>query len=369
MNSKVLRLSLLSTAAALVGSPAFAASDVSNTPSLANQAVASVAAPVASSQTAGLIGGAIGNSFGGSIAPTGGFTPTGGGTFAPSGGGSFSPSGGAAPGPQSNLLNTRQIGKAGAASKPKIGAWAQGTYVNVDRSEAGLEMDGSVYNLVGGVDYKVTDRVVAGVALGYENVDMDTKFNAGTYEGDGFTVAPYVGVALTPNWTADLSAGYSWLSYDVTRNTTVKGAFDAERWYVSGNLTGNYAINRFRLAPKVGVLYLEEDQDGYTESTGNKVASNTIRLGRATAGAKVGYAFDKFVPYVKVMGEWDFEKPGSVMKNNSQLSNVDDGGLTLGVGVDFFTGTISGGIEASYNSALRDDLDVWQGTAKIRYEF
>lgn len=354
---------LVSGAALLAAMPAMAASDVSNSGAVSNQAVTAVAAPIASAQTASLISGAIGGAISGGVG--GGFT--GGGA-----GGGFSPSGGAVPGPTSQLMNSRQSGKAGAAGAPKLGVWAQGTYVNIDKKEAFLGMDGDVYNLVGGIDYKFNDRGVVGVSIGYENTKLDTKFNNGTFEGNGYTVAPYVGYALSPNWTADLTVGHTWLDYDVSRNNdSVKGSYEATRWFTAANLTGNFAVDRWRLSPKVGVSYMREESDNYRE-TGTSTAAvegSTIKFGRASAGVKAGYVFQNFMPYAKVTGEYDFEKPDAVLKSNGQMSNVDDGGLVFGLGVDIFKGPVSGSIEASYNSALRDDLDIWQGTARIRYEF
>lgn len=410
---------MVSGAAILAATPALAASDATSSGSVANTVVASATSSVASGQTATLIGGAVssglsgGGFSGGFSAPSGGFggggggfgggagggfgggAPAGGGFGggagggAPAGGGGVGGGGGGgapagapggqggqggdrAPGPTSQILNTRQMGKAGAAGAPKLGAWAQGTYVNIDKDEAALQMSGDVYNLVGGVDYKFNPRGVAGVAIGYEQVDIKTKFNSGTYEGKGYTVAPYVGYALTPNWSVDASVGYTWLEYDVSRtNDAVKGSFDATRWFAAGNVTGTYLVNRWLLSPKAGVMYMTEEQDAYNE-TGTSTArvdSTTIKSGRASASLKFGYLFDSFLPYGKVGGEWDFKTGDSVLKSNGQMSNVDDGGMTLAVGVDIFKGPISGTLEAAYNSLLRDDLDVWQGTARIRYEF
>lgn len=333
------------------------ASDAGNSGSISNQVVAQVAAPVASSQTAGLIGSAISSAISGSISsvvPAGGNVVPGG--VAPSGG----------------LLNSRQMGKGGAGAAPKLGVWAQGSYVSVESTEASLSMDGYIYNVAGGIDYKFNDRGVAGVSLGFEHVDIDSTFNTGTYKSDGIALAPYIGYSLTPNWSVDFTAGYVWLDFDTTRNNeAVKGTFEGGRWFGAANLTGNYAVNRWRLSPKVGVLYLNEEHDAYTESGSStaQVESDTIKIGRASAGLKVGYAFDNFLPYGKITGEWDFEHPDSVLKSNGQMSNDEDFGANLAVGVDIFKGPVSGTVEASYNSALREDLDVWQATARIRYQF
>lgn len=345
---------------AFAATPALAASDVSNSPSTANTAVASIAAPVAASQTASLIAGGA----------TAGISGGGFGGFGAGGTGGFG-AGGTGVGP--TTMNTRQMGKAGAAGPAKMGLWAQGNYANIDKSEVGLQMDGNVYAFVGGIDYKFNDRGVAGLSVGYENTDIDTKFNNGKFEGNGITVAPYVGYALTPNWSVDASVGHTWVDYDVSRNNdTAKGSYEASRWFGAANLTGAYAVDRWRLSPKVGVLYLKESADDYTETgaaAAGLVKGTVTTFGRASAGLKAGYAFDNFMPYGRVTGEWDFNKSNEVLKSNGQLSNVDSGGLALALGVDIFSGPVSGTVEVGYDSALRDDLDVWKGTARIRYDF
>ncbi len=294
----------------LASTSAFAASDVSNSGAEARQATTAVAAPIASSQTASLIGSAISSGIGG-------FSGGGaGGGFAPSGGtgGGFAPSGGQTSsldkpmGNTTTFANSREQGRAAGNGDKRWGAWMMGAYTAIENTQAGLQMDGSVYNLVGGLDYAINDRVVVGVSVGYESLDLDTAFNRGTVENDGFSVIPYVGIALNNTWSVDLAGGMSWLNYDVSRaGNTVTGAYDAERWLVSANLNGNYGFGRLRVLPKIGVLYLEEESDGYRESTGANVAGGKTKLGRLSAGGKVGYAFDSVMPFVKLIGEYDFD--------------------------------------------------------------
>lgn len=357
----------------LAAAPAFAQSsatsgDASTNPVIANNAVASVAAPAASTATVGLIGNAAAGAIGGGFSGGGvGGGVGGGGGFAPAGGGGATPAGGS--GPQS-FLNSRDAGRAGGAGDKRFGAWLQGAYSTVDNTQVGLQFDGSVYNLVGGLDYMVNDKVVVGVALGYEMLDITTAFNAGSIEADGFGVTPYIGIALTNAWSLDAAAGYTWLSYDTKRNTNITGSYDAERWFVASNLTGNYASGRWRLMPKVGVLYLEEESDSYRDSTGGALVGSVTKLGRISAGGRVGYAFDSVMPYFKLMGEYDFEKNGSVRLANGTFSHDDDMGGQVGVGFDFYgSNTLSGNVEASYNSLGRTDLDVWTTTARLRVKF
>ncbi len=349
---------------------AFAASDVSNSGSAANQAVTAVAAPIASAQTASLISGAIGGGLGGGLSGgLGGFSGGTGGGFSPGGGGGgFSPGG--AGGNTTSFLNSREQGRAAGNGDKRWGAWAMGSYTTIENTQSGVQMDGNVYNLVGGLDYMLTDRVVVGVSLGYENLDLDTTFNLGSVKNDGFSLIPYVGYQINNTWSVDLAGGMSWLNYDVKRNTTVTGSYDAERWLVSANLSGNYGFGRVRLMPKFGVLYLEEESDAYRESTGGTVAGNKTKLGRLTAGGKVGYAFDSVMPFFKLVGEYDFDKNDPSLIAPGRFTHDEDFGAQIGGGFDFYgSSVISGTVEGAYLSAGREDLNIWTVSARLRAKF
>lgn len=346
----------------LMSGSAFAASDVSNSGSGSSQVVTAIAAPIASAQTASLISGAIGGALSGGI---GGFSPSG-STF------SLTDSGNRAPN-QTTYLNSRDTGRnAGAADKP-FGVWLQGAYSSIDNSQLGAAADGSAINTVLGLDYKVSDRLVIGVGGIYENVDVDTRTltGFGNVQSKGFGIAPYLGYQLSSQWSASLSGAYSWLSYDTKRtNNTISGSYDATRWMVNGSLNGNYASGKIVMMPQVGVMYLEEEADAFTESNGLANASNTIKLGRLYAGGKVGYVMGKVMPYINLVGEFDFEHPDALAIGNGTFTNSEDFGGKVGIGFNFISGnTVSGSFEGSYDSIGRTDLDVWTVSGRLRMQF
>jgi hypothetical protein len=394
--------------ACVVSTPVWAASDTSNSGSTSVQATTAVAAPVASGQTASIISSAIGGALGGGFAPSGGvgggFAPSGGG-FAPSGGGTgggFAPSGGGtggapgggpgggpggapgggpggAPGDKGSSIqpqtipfaSTRQMtGRAGGSNEAKAGFWVQGTGSHVSKTEPFLKMHGNVYNLVSGLDYKITDWMMAGVALSYELTQIKTAYNNGTFDGSGVSVAPYVGFTLSPNWTWDISAGYGWLKYDVSRtNGAITGNYDSQRVFGASNVMGSYAVGILRLQPRLGIQYSREHQDAFTETGNTRIAPGSTALGRSTIGSKIGYAAGDGIPYVKILGEWDFVTPKSVLKGNNAMSTNDRLGGVIGVGYEHYIGSFIGSAELNYNSLGRSDLDLWTMTLRTRWDF
>lgn len=363
--------------------PAHAASDVSNTPTLSNKATGSVAASIASSQASTIISTAA---TGGFTAGTGGFSAGGSGGFSPGGtggNGGFGGggSGGFTPGnggnnntpnqPQAFDFRLNGGGESGGDGPSRNGIWAQGMWADVDKTEQYLKMHGNVYNVTIGADHRFSDRFLVGIALGYENVDFTTTFNTGKYKDEGETVSPYFAYTLSKNWTFDAAGSYSWLSYHSNRDDGqfVSSSFSGNRVGASANMTGNFAYGNWRLQSKTGVFYSFEHQDSYTDSALEAVDTNSFALGRLSTGGKFGYDFNGVLPYIKLIAEWDFRTPASVLKINGQQSEVDHGGGESGIGIEINRRGFSGSLEADYNSLGRQDLDVWAIIGRVRWEF
>jgi len=231
-------------------------------------------------------------------------------------------------------------------------------------------MNGQVGNGLIGIDHRFGKRYLVGLSAGYEAIDLETQFNNGTYKANGFTVAPYVAIDLTPAWVLDLAATYTWLNYDTTRNFgAVSSSFSGYRVMGSSNLTGSYAVDNWRIQPRFSLLYSSEHQNNHRESDGSEVGDIAVRLGRLSGGGKVGYDVgDGVLPYVKVIGEWDFLHPGAVAKTPTLMSNVDEGGVVGGIGLEVSRGGVTGSLEVDNNSLFREDLDVWAVIARMRWE-
>lgn len=274
---------------------------------------------------------------------------------------------------ESTKTTSETVSSRAAVMPRPNGVWLQGGYTDVDQGTPGAAFSGDLVNLVGGYDRFVTERLLLGVALSYESLDIDTRFltGGGSLENSGYGIAPYIGYRLNDTWSADLVVGYNWLDYDSkVDNNTASGSFDAERWFANTSVNAIFRSDNWRFLPKVGLLYMKETQDAYRQSNGVNVAEADIRLGRVYAGGRIGYATETMMPYIKLIGEYDFKRPGAQAIGNGQFTSDDDTGAQIGAGIEFFsTGPYSGAVEVSYNSAFREDLDVWNALARIRMAF
>ena len=194
MNKLNLSLGVFALGLMFASSPVFAQSSVSDDGGASNNLVSASA----SSAAAGAVGATIASSIGAAITPP-----------PPSGSGG----GGGVPAEQGNLntnyktasvfnYNTRKMTGKSAGRRPRAGLWVQGGYTLIDNDEAGGQFDGDAINVLVGLDYKpakFNGKMVIGVAAGYEKIDIVTAFNDGTFEGDGFSITPYIGYQLGRN--------------------------------------------------------------------------------------------------------------------------------------------------------------------------
>lgn len=312
--------------------------------------VTQVAAPIAAAQAAAIVAGNVASAVGGAVS---GAIRT---SSAPT-----------------NYFNLRDIakGKSAQGAALRVGAWLSGGYTSIDANDRGGEFDGRVYNINGGLDYKFTERLLAGVTVGYENLDIDTTFNRGTFEGDGVSAGPYFGYRLSDNWAVSGLVTYTWLSYDVRNgNTAVTGSFDAERLSANLGLNGGYKVNNWVIGPQAGVLFMQEDQDRYNDSAGTRVNGDVIPLVRWSAGGTLGYNFGNVTPYVKALGEYDSTHSAAVDLGNGTKSSNDRFGAVAGGGVNVAMGrAASANIEATHNTLGRENLDVWTVKGRVSVNF
>jgi Autotransporter beta-domain. len=286
-------------------------------------------------------------------------------------------------------------GVAAGNMENRLGIWVSGAYSSVEDEVTSTAFDGDVYSTFGGIDYKVTPRTLLGVSVGYENVDIDTKFNAhpttgakGNLDGDGYTVAPYVGVQLTPNANASLTGGYSKLEYDTLRydpisGNSITGSTDADRYFVSAAVTGTHKLRgNWNLHGKVSAFYADEEKDAFTETeavNGNTIAQGSVdnQFGQASLDARLGYATRYAEPYALAAVDFDFSKDeapvgtGTSLAPAQQKSALDDSdfGARFGGGLNFRLGSnMTGNVEA-YTVEFRDDYSEYTVTGGLRLNF
>ena len=220
-----------------------------------------------------------------------------------------------------------------------------------------------------GADKFIMNKWILGLTVGYENTDIDTLYNGGNNETDGYTIAPYAAYLINDIFSVDFAAGYTSLNTDTDRidnatGNTITGNFDSDRWFVTTNLNATIYRGPWILGGRIGLLYTEEEQDGYTEiggTTARTLGQRNIDLTQGLVGINVAYSGNKFEPFASVtyyndLSRDDGSSTGGLPVNFGSVQPDDDDEFQTGLGVRYFGESIDGSFEWN-NVVSRNNFD------------
>lgn len=265
-------------------------------------------------------------------------------------------------------------GLAAGEGGPSYGVWASYSYSDFDNDFVATLMDGHRHNVLAGADMTPRDNMVLGVAFGYEFASIDTKFNGGDQDTDGFTIAPYFGLLLSDNWNISATVGYSSLDTDQFRTdglgNRVSSNPDSDRWFGTLNLNGYATWNDWLFTGRIGMLQARNIQESFDESDGTAVGKLTTELGQWNVGGEAAYAWDDFEPFARVTYERDYSLSRITLAGTGPQPSDDDDNWMFGLGLRYFSSEngLSGSIDWAKRLG-RADYDEDTFTATLRWEF
>lgn len=262
---------------------------------------------------------------------------------------------------------------AGDGASIPYGVWGNYAYTDFENDLSSTAFDGSSHSFLGGVDFAISENSVIGIAIGYDNGDIDTTFNSGNQESETFTIAPYFGALLTDSMSVDFNIGYSRVDYDQFRvapgsTTRITSTPDSDRWFGAFNLNGFAYHDNWILGARVGALFASNVLEAYTESNGTAIAESRTKLGSASIAGDIAYSYKNYEPFVNLSYQYDFSLTEISVATGPQPTN-DANDLLMTTGVRYFNNNgISGNIEYS-KRFLRDNFDEDRISLTIRADF
>jgi outer membrane autotransporter protein len=155
--------------------------------------------------------------------------------------------------------------------------------------QPGFDFDG--WGAIGGIDFRVTDKAVAGVALSYASDDVDYDGNRGDLSSDAWGVTLYGSWNREDGLYVDGMLGYSWADYDLNRrlvytttvnaqnvNQTASSSADGELLSAAVGAGFNIARGATTYTPALRLEYASNDVDGFTETMSNPTADGGTML-------------------------------------------------------------------------------------------
>lgn len=208
-----------------------------------------------------------------------------------------------------------------------------------------------------GIDRRVSERLVIGLGLGFNNTDADLRDLAGDTEVDTFRIGPYATYS-GDDWWLDASFTYGMSDYEQNRNVNIpgqgaqvaRGDYDGEEY--TAYLGGGFDVEMdggWSLRPAASLRWSSFDYDAYTE-TGASPANMTVLdrsqdslQGRLTASAR--YTVEgrtlKLVPELTAGLAYEFMDYDEVQARFAagttpftlDVGSPEDLGVVLGAGV------------------------------------
>ncbi len=256
----------------------------------------------------------------------------------------------------------------GAVYRSRWNTWVAGRYVDYDDDRTNADRDGHLWWVTSGMSYQVNERTVIGGFSRIRQGEVDsTALNAkldSDFYGGGAFVATRLGNGMRMLGAILYESGDS----DITI-AGARGSFDSSQWTIEGQIDQRIAFGRGWVQPAVELLYTNMGRDAFTDSTGTRVNSSDLELGRLTFGPTVGTTIQKqraaIKPFGRIHGVWDFVNDGDFTLSTGAVISNADAAVNLGGGVEvaFENGVVV--TAAGDWFAFDDDLDGWALTGGL----
>ena len=262
--------------------------------------------------------------------------------------------------------------------------WAAGGLVRVDSSRTGNTFDGDLAFGRSGFDYLVTNSLLVGAFGGYDKADAQFESLLIDLDSMAKVAGGYFGYKMTRAMTGlpvdlilDGQGSYAWIDYDIRDNSALTdGEFDAKRMAGSLSLTAVLLKSlgrrgKIKILPKIGVTYVRETQDAYTDTGGNQVDSQTTSLGQLTFGSSLFVPLRRGVEvFGRVEGQRDFNDIGVITTSTGSTYKPDDFGVVVGGGMraELDERTVVR-VEGSTESLGRKDYDQFSVSGRIDFKY
>ncbi len=219
--------------------------------------------------------------------------------------------------------------EAGSLFGDKLGIWARGNYSigKKDRSAASPAFEADQWSLMGGIDYRLSERSVIGGSFAYGQSGIDfNPSGEGSLDTTSWAASLYGSVYAARSFYFDAIVNFATSDYDARRNITyvdgtglvvadAQGTTDGLT--LSGGISAGYdfLLGGLTISPSLGFFYIDATIDGFTESGAagldliydeQKFSSLTGNLGLRTTYA-LNTSWGVLLPHVRIDYVREFE--------------------------------------------------------------
>ncbi|MDV2968386.1 autotransporter domain-containing protein [Nitratireductor aquimarinus] len=178
-----------------------------------------------------------------------------------------------------------------------------GGFVDFSQSDkGGIDLDGTLVGVSAGIDYRFSDRFIAGFGVGFGRDHTDIGGNGTENTGLAYSAALYGSYKPANNFFIDGLIGASWLDFDSQRYVTATGDFatgSRSGQQVFGSLSAAYELRdeTWLLSPYGRIEMSRTWLDGFAEEGGGafglRYGDQTIDTVSGVIGLRAEYAFKR----------------------------------------------------------------------------
>lgn len=238
--------------------------------------------------------------------------------------------------------------------------WLNVTSTNFENDFSGTEHDGDQHMLLAGYDLTLSDRYIFGLAFSFETSNVNTEFNLGNQDTDGYSINAYFAYLISDAWSIDFSLGYGEFETDQYRTPTpllipitVDSSFDSTRDYISTNLSYTTARGNWYLTGWLGLLLANKDQDDYEESDATEIDGQDIDMELWSLGGEAAYGSGASETYLSLIYENDDDLDEIEFTTGKQPENDDDS-LLVSFGWRYYGDELVANIELTSRQGADD---------------
>lgn len=213
--------------------------------------------------------------------------------------------------------------------------WSSG-FVNFGQRDSGkLDLDYTLVGVSGGIDYRFSERFVAGFGVGYGRDRTDIGGNGTENRANACSAAVYGSFKPIDNFFIDALVGGSILDFDSTRFITADGSLtDGKRdgHQLFGSLTAAYEFRQeaWLVSPYGRMEMSRSWLDGYAEEGGSiyrlTYGDQTVDTVTGVVGLRANYAIDytwgRLTPGVRAEYAHDFQGSSRAAMGYSALGGL-----------------------------------------------
>ncbi|MFT5721171.1 MAG: hypothetical protein ACI9W6_001484 [Motiliproteus sp.] len=253
-----------------------------------------------------------------------------------------------------------------ASASKGVSVWGYGSFQNLNNSLAGGNYNGDSlgYNL--GADIRLSDNMLVGAAIGYNDSRITTAFNTGKHNETATSISPYLSYKINANTSYSGVIGAGWGTINNSRtNNTVTGKTDTGSRFMYNSLSYTRPAapdDAFTVSGTLSHSYAHKAIEAYTESDATQVAKYTTRTSQWSLKAEVARNLQIERTNMKVFAN------AALLRDTLDTVNNDPNALDISTGLRFLPGASGwfGSLSGS-QQFLRKNYTQWSVQGLLGY--